>query len=203
MLKYNIILLVSIVCLVQAIEKPSYEVVRKIDSSTEIRKYASSEWASTSVKDQCMKMSDYSSRMFKNLFNYISGRNSQNQKIEMTAPVLTSLRNMNTGLIDRSSNCNMTMGFYVPKANQANTPQPSNSEVFLRDEPELTVAVIQFGWYPDMNDYMSNRDALIRKLGSEASSYDTVNMMVAGKFDSSMITCYFKESKYEKYDLIF
>jgi hypothetical protein len=187
MLKYTAVLLISIISLAQAIEKPSYEVVRKIDNSAEIRKYASSKWASTSVRDQCMKMSDYSSRMFRSLFNYISGKNSQNQKIDMTAPVLTSLKNMNAGLIDRSSSCNMTMGFYVPKANQANTPQPSDSEVFLRDEPEITVAVIQFGWYPDMNDYISNRDSLIRKLGSEASSYDTVNMMVAGKF----VCCFF------------
>ena len=55
-----------------------------------------------------------------------------------------------------------------------------NSQVFLRDEPEMTVAVIQFGWYPDMNDYMSNRDTLIRKLGADASAYDTANMMIAG-----------------------
>jgi hypothetical protein len=188
-LKLIIIAFLAIQSFVEAIENPTYEVVRQIDSQTEIRRYAPTKWASTSVRDICVKMGNYQNNMFMNLFGYISGKNDRNQKIEMTAPVLTRLQNLNNGLIDRNSLCNMTMGFYLPRINQANTPLPSNSQVFLRDEPEMTVAVIQFGWYPDMNDYMSNRDTLIRKLGADASSYDTANIMVAGWFLFFSLKC--------------
>jgi hypothetical protein len=177
-----IVALLAVQSLVEAIETPSYDVVRQIDSQTEIRKYPATKWVSTSVRDACVKMGNYRNSMFMNLFGYISGQNNKNQKIEMTAPVLTHLKNLNNGLIDATSQCEMTMGFYLPKVDQINTPLPTNSQVFLKDEPEMTVAVIQFGWYPSMDDYLSNRDTLISKLGSEANAYDTADMMIAGEF---------------------
>ena len=106
--------------LVEALETPVYQVVRQIDSQTEIRKYAPTKWASTSVRDACVKMGNYRNSMFMNLFGYISGQNSLNKKIEMTAPVLTRMTNLNNGLIDENSQCEMSMGFYLPKHTNSN-----------------------------------------------------------------------------------
>ncbi len=54
------------------IENPNYQVVDKIDSITEIRKYQISKWVSTNMNTNVKKMDSVSSQMFKKLFKYIS-----------------------------------------------------------------------------------------------------------------------------------
>ena len=68
------------------IESPTYEVIKKIDENTEIRKYSASKWICT--REENKKASeDNNIKMFFNLFNYISGNNNQEKKISMTSPV--------------------------------------------------------------------------------------------------------------------
>lgn len=124
--------------------------------------------------------------MFMKLFKYISGDNSQQKKIEMTAPVLMVYQNMNNELITKDSNVDMSMRFYVPKINQDDTPLPKQSDVFIKSEPEMTVAAYRFGGRASIADYISNRDKLISMLGDQAKDYDTINMITAG-YDSPMI----------------
>lgn len=123
--------------------------------------------------------------MFMKLFKYISGDNSQQTKIEMTSPVLMFYQNINNELMNKDSNVDMSMRFYVPKVNQDNTPTPKQSDEFIKSEPEMTVATYRFGGWASISDYMSNRDLLISMLGDQAKDYDTYNMITAG-YDSPM-----------------
>lgn len=160
------------------IEKPSYQVLNKIGNNIEIRKYSTSKWVQTSSTSQARSMP--SSFMFRKLFMYISGSNEVKQKIEMTAPVLTQMQSLSSQLINTNTQVKFTMGFYVPQKNQENTPEPMSDDVDIQNVPETTYAVIRFGGYASMNDYLRNRDVLIRALGNEASQFDTINMLVAG-----------------------
>ncbi len=117
--------------------------------------------------------------MFYKLLNYISGQNSQNLKIPMTAPVTTIFKNSDNGLINMDSSVGIVKRFYLAKENQVNTPEPEN-DVFLQEEPEMTYASISFKGLALMDTFLSYRDVLIKALGNDARSYDLVNFIIAG-----------------------
>lgn len=163
------------------IEKPKYELVKSLNEIVEIRKYAPSKWVCTSVEGEADKYkSDYQSNMFGKLFNYISGKNDKNERISMTAPVTVVYNTDASEKIKPTSDVKMTMGFFVPSEKQEQTPDPTNKDTFLRNESEMTVAVIRFGGYASMNDYLNYRDQLLQVLGDEAKNYDAINFMTAG-----------------------
>lgn len=74
------------------IESPLYEVKKKIDQDTEIRKYTATKWVGVKLKDKAAS-EDNSKKMFFTLFDYISGKNDQDKKISMTSPVCFSFIN--------------------------------------------------------------------------------------------------------------
>ncbi len=161
------------------IERPQYEVIKKLADNIEIRKYAPSKWVCTKTSGEADEMKNLSSPMFYKLFNYISGQNDQGQKVQMTSPVTVDYKVNDNQKMTPKSNVQMAMRFYVPTENQANTPKPTG-DAYLEENPEMIVAVIRFGGYASTNDYIQNRDMLIKALGDEASSYDCVQIMTAG-----------------------
>ena len=64
---------------------------------------------------------------FMRLFRYISGANEQKVKVPMTVPVLNSVQ------VTQGPFCaaNFTMHFFLPYANQANPPTPTEKTVGL------------------------------------------------------------------------
>jgi hypothetical protein len=109
--------------------------------------------------------------LFKRLFSYISGQNDKNQKIEMTAPVLTEIKNS-------GQDCQLIMRFLIPKVLENNTPLPTGDAV-LEQFPEIIVAVNQFSG-ATMSDYLANQALLVKLLGNDASYYDTTTLLTAG-----------------------
>jgi hypothetical protein len=84
------------------------------------------------------KLNRPSSKMFKKLFRYIIGVNSEQEEIKMTRPV-TTIRKKVKG----SSNMEMeVMCFWTgtPWENKK-LPDPMDDSVFLQNRPELTVFV--------------------------------------------------------------
>lgn len=108
--------------------------------------------------------------MFYQLFNYISGQNDQNQKIPMTAPVVSYYD---------ATNKQKTQCFFIPLSFQANTPKPTGT-VFLEDHSELTIAVITFKGKATYTDYMLHKAKLIQTLGAELIHFDAFSTLTAG-----------------------
>ena len=161
------------------IERPPYELLKKIEDNIEIRKYAPSKWVCTKSSGEAVAISNYSSSMFGKLFKYISGQNATGQKIAMTSPVTVDYKNATSDKITPVSNVQMVMRFYVPHDQQADTPTPTG-EAYIAEDPEMTVAVIKFGGYATTNEYIQYRDILIKSLQDEAAAYDCVNIITAG-----------------------
>ena len=88
----------------------------------------------------------------------------------MTAPVFSTYDDNNKMI----RKC-----FFIPKANQINTPQPTGP-VFIVDEPEVTVAVARFGGRATLNDYLEHKAKLIETLAEKSVQYVTSNLLTAG-----------------------
>ncbi|KAK9266477.1 hypothetical protein L1049_021389 [Liquidambar formosana] len=98
------------------IECPSYDVVH-VGNGYEIRRYNSTVWMSTSpIQD--ISLVEATRTGFLQLFDYIQGKNTYEEQIEMTAPVISQV-SASDGPFCKSS---FVVSFYVPKENQANPP---------------------------------------------------------------------------------
>lgn len=162
------------------IERPPYTVEQKIDDNIEIRKYEKTKWVCTTASGSAADLqSKNSGNMFGKLFKYISGENEAKQKIAMTSPVTFDYKSSDSENMNKDSNVKMAMRFYVPSEFQENTPTPTG-DAYIEEDPAMTAAVIRFSGYAKMDDYMTQRDLLIKKLGDEAKKYDCVNIMAAG-----------------------
>ncbi len=160
------------------IERPPYTVLEKIDEVTEIRHYPKTKWACTSAEGKADTLqAQNSGNMFGKLFKYISGENEEKKKISMTSPVTFDYQSPEK--VEKNTEVKLAMRFFVPNEYHNNTPAPSG-DVYIEEDPEMTAAVIRFGGYAKMQDYITQRDLLIKKLGERAAEYDCVNMMAAG-----------------------
>lgn len=136
-----------------AIEEPSYKVI-KSDGKIEIREYQPYIIVETfiSVSD----MNEASNAGFRKLFKYISGNNTANADIAMTAPVTTSRSEkieMTAPVTTTPSAEGYIIGFVMPlKFTRATTPVPNDTSLHIREIPSRTVAVIRFsGRWTDSN----------------------------------------------------
>tara|TARA_X000000368_G_C22638002_1_gene539740 strand:- start:91 stop:597 length:507 start_codon:yes stop_codon:yes gene_type:complete len=101
-------------------EETNYEIVKK-EKSFEIRKY------SDRLAVETIETGSVSN--FRKLFNYISGKNENSEKIKMTTPVTQVEKN---GII--------SMQFYLPsKYNLKNVPSPIRNDV--------NILIIEGGYY--------------------------------------------------------
>ena len=78
----------------------------------------------------------------------------------MTAPVATRV------VPGAGPNCesSFTVSFYIPPANQADPPNPTNADVFIEEFPEMTVYTRSFGGFADDNKFLTEAKDLSSKL---------------------------------------
>jgi len=115
------------------VENAPYEIVRRIES-LEIRIYPSLILA---------KVEDFEdNNAFGLLFNYISGNNTSQKKISMTAPVITSEKiPMTAPVISEES----YMAFIMPSSyDLSKIPKPKNKKIKIEIQPEKKLAVLRF-----------------------------------------------------------
>ncbi len=111
------------------VEIAPYELLEK-DNEFELRHYEKLVLVSTSMSEMNASRSPFSK-----LFKYISGKNANNQKIEMTAPVF----------MDQIDEQTEAMSFVLPTSiNMRDAPSPADPSVELKELKDYTVATITF-----------------------------------------------------------
>ena len=109
-------------------ETIQYDLIKK-DGQIELRQYDDVLLASTKTH-----MNHSSDSGFSQVFRYISGNNTEKEKISMTTPVVTY-----------EDDDKLITGFYVPsKYNRDNVPMPIDQNVFMNEIKQSIYAVIRF-----------------------------------------------------------
>ncbi len=128
-------------------EQPPYEVVRRLTSDIEIRRYAPRLAAQTTVS--APNADEAANQAFSLLAGYIFGKNREKAGIAMTAPVSQEKsRDIAMTAPVQSSPAGqggMTMRFFLPSALTRETaPTPLDPRVEIVDVPSETLAVLTF-----------------------------------------------------------
>merc|ERR1711936_1553786 len=130
------------------------------DQSFEERNYEGGvKWVCTKSKDD--------SEMFRTLFQYIAGDNSENENIDMTTPVSTKWKKH-----ELHEEC-----FYLNSKHQENPPEPNSPDVYIVSRPAMTIFTRKISknfWHhmtvEEWEKESEVLDAFIRHIGSEAKS---------------------------------
>nr|XP_022301186.1 heme-binding protein 2-like isoform X1 [Crassostrea virginica] len=146
----------------RGLDKPTYEVLSS-EKNYEARKYEAAKWVSTAVKG--MEHEKARSVGFQRLFQYISGENKAETKVEMTAPVSTKIEP------GAGPNCEstFTVSFYIPPEHQENPPQPKNPNVFIEDRPGFEAYVRSFGGFANEESWVNEAQKLSEDLKEKTS----------------------------------
>merc|ERR1711909_134129 len=172
-------------------EQVPYEVLGQYDGY-EKRKYSAVKWACT---EDTYRMEDEEEsalasagrrkkrpgkNMFPKLFGYISGANKEEESIDMTVPVLSSMKLAENNMLTKE------MCFYLDSAHQANPPKPNDPKVKIEANEEFIVYVHTFGGYA-MRDNVNVREAkkFLEVLNEAGVEVDTSMFYTAG-YDSPM-----------------
>ncbi len=130
---------------VMATEEAKYEIIKE-NNIYEVRKYFDRLAVETITTNQ--------SNSFRKLFNYISGGNQKEQKIEMTTPVTRI-----------EKNGNMTMQFYLPKIfDKNNVPTPAREDVKIVTIEGGHYAVLRYSGRASESNFIKHKNILEKEL---------------------------------------
>merc|ERR1711954_173421 len=177
------LLLLSLATLVHGYSEEAPYTVTKDHDSWEERNYPPTRWVSTQFQDVLPHDGHEHTVAFFALFNYIDGGNSENMKIPMTAPVSMRI------IPGPGPNCesNVTMSFLIPANLQETAPEPTDSQVYLEDRPEMKVASKKFSGFPSELDYTMQAAELYSLATAEGLSPLDVPLWTAGYSGPSVI----------------
>ncbi|MGQ4006113.1 heme-binding protein [Francisellaceae bacterium CB300] len=141
-----------------------YNTVKKQDDYS-IRIYKPLIEAQITVAD-----SDYKTAVnkgFMQLFKYITGANTVNEKISMTAPVLTEQKSQNIEMtapvLINGDNNSWTIAFVLPdNYTIESAPKPTNKDIKLIEKPQTKMAVIKFSGFMNKSKIDENTTELIK-----------------------------------------
>ena len=137
---------------VHSIEALGYAVLAS-EGDIEIRKYEPHLLASVRVTGD---FEDAGSKAFRPLFKFISGENTSDSKIAMTAPVIQS-----------SDDSEWLISFVMPREYDLESlPVPASAVVEVSSEPEMVMAAMQYsgGW--SKSRYQKHEDLMMQALAT-------------------------------------
>jgi hypothetical protein len=145
-----------------AIEEPAYEVVRRLDTDIEIRRYAPYVVAELLVAGLADKAGNLA---FPILAAYIFGKNKGERKFAMTAPVTQSAvptrLPMTAPVTQTAGSGGFVVQFVLPKAvTLATAPEPIDPRIRLREMPAGAVAAIRYSGFWSQANYAEHLDRL-------------------------------------------
>jgi hypothetical protein len=139
---------------------PIFELKETVGDYYEIREYPETRWVST--VESGIKFELALAKGFATLYRYIDGKNEDEKKINMGAPVVTRIKPVN-GF--RGSEQNYTIAFYLPEEFQkTDPPKPTIEGVEIIQIPGSTVYVAQFGGFATEGSVLSTAAATLEKL---------------------------------------
>jgi effector-binding domain-containing protein len=144
-----------------SIETPKYTIIQEEDS-IQIRDYTGYITAEVTVEG---KFEEVGSKAFRLLFNYISGNNSNKQKLEMTAPVEQKQEgekiSMTAPVEQKGADGKYTLSFVLPQSYSIDTaPSPNDTRVSLQKNPPRRMACAIFSGLWTESNYKDNLSKL-------------------------------------------
>ncbi|KAF8378255.1 hypothetical protein HHK36_029594 [Tetracentron sinense] len=145
----------SFLVLCNGIESPQFTVVHS-ESDFEIRLYRESSWMSASVRG--ISFEKATKEGFHRLYQYIHGVNFNSSRIMMTAPILSSITQVEHG-------SEYIVRFYVSAKYQGVPPQPHSELNLLFDKwTGYCVAVRKFSGFAREDNINKEKEALVTSL---------------------------------------
>merc|ERR1712054_403013 len=145
----------------------------------EIRVYEPVKWVRTNITGVA-NYSDASEDGFYKLFKYISGANANNTHVPMAAPVLTEIIPAPDSDIPV-----FQVSFFVPFEFQDDPPAPSDSSVFVVEDPKTTRAVYQFGGFATKWSEITEPMKALHEILADYGQYNyNSNLSYVAQYDS-------------------
>ncbi|KAK4319679.1 hypothetical protein Pmani_009414 [Petrolisthes manimaculis] len=142
-------------------EFANYTLMKKAETY-EVRVYEPSTWACVEMldvknngKDKAKKHLKQKLGLLLGLMDYVTGNNSMDVELGMTAPMTSVGEDLGDGVM-KGKIC-----YYLPSQHQLNPPLPRNEIIFIERRPQLKVAARTFGgWRMDMAKWEEQKAAL-------------------------------------------
>lgn len=132
------------VYVIYSTERPPYEVLEALSPRVEIRQYEEQTWIATAYESD--------DAAFPVLASYIFGGNQENERVAMTAPVITD----------------SAMAFILPRTlSQADAPTPDGQAIDFVTVPARKLATLQFSWWTPPSRVEKKTAELLRLLRRE------------------------------------
>lgn len=179
-----------------AIEIPEYRVVEQ-EGSFEIRAYSSYLIAETEVEAGFMNAGNIA---FGRLFRYISGANTAQAEIAMTAPVEQSSQGekiaMTAPVEQAKADGVYRVGFVVPrKYNRETVPKPTDPRVSIREVPARTVAVWRYSGRWTEENFREHEQDLRRAVQARGLQAVSGDSAIIARYDAPFIPWFMRRNE--------
>ena len=144
-----------------AIEEATYSTLIKEDK-LEVRLYEPHILAETLVDAE---FDSAGNKAFKRLFNYISGNNTAQAKVAMTAPVgqeqASKKISMTAPVSQQANNNKWAVSFMMPASYSIDSlPKPKDPNVTIRQVPAQYIAAIEYSGFWSQKNYQQHKNKL-------------------------------------------
>ena len=179
-----------------AIESPKYTVIYK-DEIVEYRQYESHLIAETLV-DNSSSYRSASNEGFMRLFRYITGNNSSQSNIEMTAPVqqtAVSEEIAMTAPVQRvETPGGWNVAFLLPsKFTMETAPLPSDERIVLRPVPSQLMAVVRYSGRWTERNYEKHKARLLESI--ESAAVESIGVVESAAYDAPYVLPFLRRNE--------